>query len=179
MSANDQLSWKDKHKLCTTVGNQETHKYKIDSARRPEKDRTENKMKIYNGSAITAGLSVGFVVVVGDLFHWSHAFVPTTPRFKSHGSIPSFSNVVGQHKSSSLSSPSSLTMKSPLDAEEFYGMAAEQMKNLKPEDIDKMLEEMENMNPIQKAALKAMGMDPEMMKKSLDMMKKVRGFLLA
>ena len=28
--------------------------------------------------------------------------------------------------------------------------AAEQMKNLKPEDMDKMLQEMDNMNPLQK-----------------------------
>ena len=51
-------------------------------------------------------------------------------------------------------------MSSPSGADEFYNMASEQMKNLKPEDIDKMLEEIDNMNPIQKAGLKAMGMDP-------------------
>jgi len=47
----------------------------------------------------------------------------------------------------------------------------EQMKNLKPEDIDKMLEEMENMNPLQAGAMKAMGMDPATMKKSMEMMR--------
>ena len=51
-------------------------------------------------------------------------------------------------------------MSSPSGADDFYNMASEQMKNLKPEDIDKMLEEIDNMNPIQKAGLKAMGMDP-------------------
>lgn len=45
------------------------------------------------------------------------------------------------------------------------------MKNMKPEDIDKMIEEMDNMNPLQAGALKAMGMDPEMMKKTMKMMK--------
>lgn len=77
--------------------------------------------------------------------------------------------------------------------------AIEQMKNLKPEDIDKMIAEMDNMGGMQKAALKAMNMDvsqvvawcafstnmmpithhsvsihslqPDMMKKSLEMMK--------
>ncbi|KAL3934043.1 MAG: hypothetical protein SGARI_003557 [Bacillariaceae sp.] len=67
--------------------------------------------------------------------------------------------------------------------------AIEQMKNLKPEDIDKMISEMDNMGGMQKAALKAMNMDvrkselfslwadfrlmsgPDMMKKSLEMMK--------
>jgi len=49
--------------------------------------------------------------------------------------------------------------------------AAEQMKNIKPQDLDKMLEEMDQMNPLQAGALKAMGMDPEMMKKTVQMMK--------
>jgi len=50
-------------------------------------------------------------------------------------------------------------------------VAAEAMKNLKPEDMNRMLEEMENMNPLQKGALKAMGMDPAMMKKTMEMMR--------
>jgi hypothetical protein len=49
--------------------------------------------------------------------------------------------------------------------------AAEQMKNIKPDDIDKMIKEMENMGPIQRQALKAMGMDPEAMKQTMKMMK--------
>ena len=55
-----------------------------------------------------------------------------------------------------------------------FDMSAEalaQMKNLKKEDIDKMLEEFDNMNPIQRNALKAMNMDPEMMKTTMKMMK--------
>ena len=48
--------------------------------------------------------------------------------------------------------------------------AAQQMKNLKPEDIEKMVEDMEK-NPFAKQALKAMGMDPEAMKKTMKMMK--------
>merc|ERR1712194_138595 len=44
-------------------------------------------------------------------------------------------------------------------------------KNLKPGDIDNMLQEFENMNPIQKSTLKAMNMDPAMMKKTMEMMR--------
>ena len=56
-------------------------------------------------------------------------------------------------------------------SESMKAQSLEQMKNLKPEDIDKMLEEMENMNPLQAGAMKAMGMDPAMMKKSMEMMR--------
>lgn len=49
--------------------------------------------------------------------------------------------------------------------------AMDQMKNLTPQQIDQMLLEMETMNPVQKAALKAMGMDLEAMKSSMKMMK--------
>lgn len=57
------------------------------------------------------------------------------------------------------------------DADSMKKASLEQMKNLKPGDIDKMLKEMDEMNPIQKSAMKAMNMDPEMMKKSLEMMR--------
>ena len=50
-------------------------------------------------------------------------------------------------------------------------MAAEAMKNLKPDDLDRMIKEMDNMNPLQAGALKAMGMNPEMMKKTVEMMR--------
>ncbi len=49
--------------------------------------------------------------------------------------------------------------------------AAEQMKNLTPDQIDSMIRDMEQMNPIQKQALKALGMDPEAMKQTMKMMK--------
>jgi len=56
-------------------------------------------------------------------------------------------------------------------AKSMSSAAIDQMKNLKPEDIDRMLGEMENMNPIQKSALKAMNMDPDVMKKTMEMMR--------
>lgn len=68
-----------------------------------------------------------------------------------------------------------MSSKGPFDSNDYAASmsaaAIEQMKNLKPEDIDKMLEEMENMNPIQKTALKAMNMDPDVMKKTMEMMR--------
>ena len=59
---------------------------------------------------------------------------------------------------------------SPSD-DDIMRQGAEQMKNMKPEDIEKMMEEMENMGAVQKQALKAMGMEPELMLKSMKMMR--------
>ena len=56
-------------------------------------------------------------------------------------------------------------------AKNMSAAAIDQMKNLKPGDIDRMMSEMENMNPIQKQALKAMNMDPDVMKKTMQMMR--------
>ncbi|KAG7366456.1 hypothetical protein IV203_029126 [Nitzschia inconspicua] len=68
-----------------------------------------------------------------------------------------------------------LSMKNNFDADAYArsmsAAAIDQMKNLKPEDLEKMIAELDNMGGMQKAALKAMNMDPEMMKKSLQMMK--------
>lgn len=56
-------------------------------------------------------------------------------------------------------------------AKSMSASAIEQMKNLKPEDIDKMIDDFDNMNSIQRSALKAMNMDPDMMKKTMEMMR--------
>ena len=45
------------------------------------------------------------------------------------------------------------------------------MKNMKDEDVEKMFEQMANMSPQEEARLRAMGVDPGMMKKSAQMMK--------
>lgn len=55
--------------------------------------------------------------------------------------------------------------------------AAEQMKSLKPGDLDKMVKEMEEMNPFQKSALKAIGMDPDAMMSTMKMMKDNPGMI--
>mmetsp|Transcript_20798 Transcript_20798/g.30744 ORF Transcript_20798/g.30744 Transcript_20798/m.30744 type:complete len:421 (-) Transcript_20798:47-1309(-) len=49
--------------------------------------------------------------------------------------------------------------------------SAQMLKNLKPEDIDGMLREIDNMPAAQKKTLEAMGMNPDMMRQSMEMMK--------
>ena len=49
--------------------------------------------------------------------------------------------------------------------------AAEQMKSMKPEDIESMIREMDNMPAAEVEQLKSMGMDPEVMKSTMEMMK--------
>lgn len=49
--------------------------------------------------------------------------------------------------------------------------SAEQMKNMKPEDMDRMLEEIELMGEAERNQLKSMGMDVDMMKKSMKLMR--------
>jgi hypothetical protein len=49
--------------------------------------------------------------------------------------------------------------------------SAEAMKNMKPGDIDQILREMDNMPAAQLEQLKSLGMDPTIMKNSLQMMK--------
>ena len=45
------------------------------------------------------------------------------------------------------------------------------VKNMSDDDMDKMFEQMEKMGPAEEARMKAMGVDPEMMKKNVEMMK--------
>ena len=49
--------------------------------------------------------------------------------------------------------------------------SAEMLKNLKPEDLDTMLSQMDNMPAAQREQMQAMGMNPELMRKSVEMMK--------
>jgi hypothetical protein len=60
-------------------------------------------------------------------------------------------------------SASSLPMKNNFDAEGYAksmsAAAIDQMRNLKPDDLDKMISEIDSMGGVQKAALKAMNMD--------------------
>jgi len=48
---------------------------------------------------------------------------------------------------------------------------AEQVKSIKDEDLTSMFEQMNKMTPAEEARMRAMGVDPEMMKKSAEMMK--------
>jgi hypothetical protein len=49
--------------------------------------------------------------------------------------------------------------------------SARQMKDMKPEDMGKLIQEMEGMSTVQREQLKAMGMDPDLMKKSMEVMR--------
>jgi hypothetical protein len=66
-------------------------------------------------------------------------------------------------RSSSVLSRHMSTTNGKFNADEYAksmsAAAIEQMKNLKPEDIDRMIQEMDNMGPLQRSALKAMNMD--------------------
>lgn len=48
---------------------------------------------------------------------------------------------------------------------------ADRMKNMKPEEMDVLIKEIDDMDDAQRQQLKAMGMDPTMMKMSMKMMK--------
>jgi len=54
---------------------------------------------------------------------------------------------------------------------EMMKQSAEEMKNMKPEDMDRIIGEMDQMGEGQKEQLKSLGMDVEMMKKSMTMMR--------
>jgi hypothetical protein len=49
--------------------------------------------------------------------------------------------------------------------------SAERMKSMTPSDMDTMMQEMDRMGPAEQAQLKAMGMDPSLMKKSMELMR--------
>lgn len=88
----------------------------------------------------------------------------------------SFSRIVSSSLSSTPSEEEQAKRMKEILAEEAGNptnmkAAAAAMKNIKPEDMDRMLADMENMNPLQQGALKAMGMDPAMMKKTMEMMR--------
>lgn len=55
---------------------------------------------------------------------------------------------------------------------EMMKASADQMKNMKPEDMDRMLQEMDSMGEAERKQLQSMGMDVEMMKKSMKLMSK-------
>lgn len=46
-----------------------------------------------------------------------------------------------------------------------------QIKDMSPEDLSKALDQMQSMGPAEEARMQAMGVDPEMMKKSIEIMK--------
>ena len=85
----------------------------------------------------------------------------------AHGFVNTNNNQMGSGVSrSQQNQPSLLQMadnNKNFDADAYAksmsAAAIEQMKNLKPGDIDRMIKELDEMNPIQKQAMKAMNMD--------------------
>ena len=100
-------------------------------------------------------------------------FTPQQPR--KHGLITNVARSTKSNLGMSSSTPDAERMKKILEEEannpQNLKATAEAMKNLKPEDIDKMLEEMDNMPAAQKKQLEAMGMNPDIMRQSIEMMK--------
>ena len=114
-------------------------------------------------------LSVALLLLVPSAL----TFTPQQPR--KHGLITNVARSTKSNLGMSSSTPDAERMKKILEEEannpQNLKATAEAMKNLKPEDIDKMLEEMDNMPAAQKKQLEAMGMNPDIMRQSIEMMK--------
>lgn len=72
--------------------------------------------------------------------------------------------------STGTAAPSGMPIMSGMSASDM-AKASDAMKSLKPEDLEAMMEQMANMGPEEEERLKAMGVNPGMMKKSVEMMK--------
>mmetsp|Transcript_14161 Transcript_14161/g.23457 ORF Transcript_14161/g.23457 Transcript_14161/m.23457 type:complete len:437 (-) Transcript_14161:133-1443(-) len=114
------------------------------------------------------------VAAIVSLFVSSgHCFVPAGRTF--------------QTRVASASTSSSSLQSTPDDAERIKEMkkilaeesmnpanfkeSADRMKSMTPRDMDGLMKEMDEMSSEQQAQLKAMGMDPSLMKKSMEMMR--------
>ena len=97
------------------------------------------------------------------------AFAPTPP----HG-IAYHNTRLDQKQWELFSTPSPEDIRKIMEEESSdpssLADSAERMKNMTPEDMKTLIEEMENMDPVQKAQLKGMGMDPDTMLISMKMM---------
>jgi hypothetical protein len=97
----------------------------------------------------------------------SHAF-QATPSATIARRVASTSSLL-------FSTPSPEEMRRIMEEEsqspEVLAQSAEAMKNMTPEDMEKLITEMENMPEAQRAKLKSMGMDPDTMLVSMKMMK--------
>ena len=105
-------------------------------------------------------------------------FVPLASAFapSSSGSIAQYNVGVAQTQQWALfSTPSPEDIRKMMEQEasdpKTLAESAERMKSMTPDDMATLIAEMENMDPAQKAQLKAMGMDPDTMMISMKMMK--------
>jgi len=103
-------------------------------------------------------------------------FVPLASAFApSSSGITQYNAGVAQRQCELFSTPSPEDIRRLMEEEssdpKTLADSAERMKNMTPEDMATLIAEMENMDPVQKAQLKGMGMDPDTMLISMKMMK--------
>jgi len=103
-------------------------------------------------------------------------FVPLASAFApSSSGIAQYNAAVTQNQWALSSTPSPEDIRRMMEAEasdpKTLADSAERMKNMTSEDMATLIAEMENMDPVQKAQLKGMGMDPDTMLISMKMMK--------
>eukprot|EP00984_Skeletonema_dohrnii_P018300 scaffold8522_cov82-Skeletonema_dohrnii-CCMP3373.AAC.2 len=103
-------------------------------------------------------------------------FVPLASAFvPSSSGITQYNAGVHQRQWELFSTPSPEDIRRLMEEEssdpKTLADSAERMKNMTPEDMATLIAEMENMDPVQKAQLKGMGMDPDTMLISMKMMK--------
>lgn len=107
----------------------------------------------------------------------SHAFSPVALR--EHGTTTravQSSPLVALHLSTPNDDADRMESMKKILQEESMNPAnmkesAERMKSMTPSDMDTMMQEMDRMGPAEQAQLKAMGMDPSLMKKSMELMR--------
>jgi hypothetical protein len=96
----------------------------------------------------------------------NHAFQSAPSALARHAAV---------RATSLFSTPSAEDMRRIMEEEasdpEVLAASAAAMKNMTPDDMAKLIKEMENMPDIQKKQLKDMGMDPDTMLVSMKMMK--------
>ena len=113
-------------------------------------------------------LAVALSLCKGGTTYAFHAAAPNNP-------ISRHSTSAHQYATPLFSTPSPEDMARIMEEESTnpatLADSAEAMKNMTPEDMEKLIGEMESMPEAQKAALKATGMDPDTMLISMKMMK--------
>jgi hypothetical protein len=112
-------------------------------------------------------LSFAFsALVLGSFFPTACGFQQSpllTPRLGVLPRLSSSSETEGERMKAILAEESMNTAN--------FAASAKQMQNMTPEGMDQMIKEMDQMSPAQLEQLKAMGMDPNLMKQSMKMMR--------
>jgi hypothetical protein len=105
------------------------------------------------------------VLIVSFVFPTACGFQPSPPVTQRIGSFLRVtpSEADGERMKAILAEESMNTAN--------FAASAKQMQNMTPEGMDQMIQEMDQMSPAQLEQLKAMGMDPNLMKQSMKMMR--------